>query len=99
MLVESPAGLFAVRLGPIALRLGCAMGQPPFSGAIFGLLACYALARDPQIDDVSHCKARPGRMPEHKRANCADTVATTDAARISPYQNVAGAEVGQHTVQ
>ena len=34
------------------------MGKPLFGGVAFGLAACGALAGDPQIDDLSHIRAR-----------------------------------------
>ena len=54
MLIESLAGLRAVRLGLFALPFGSAVGKPPFGGAAFGFVACRTLARDPQIDDFRH---------------------------------------------
>ncbi len=82
MLIEIPTGLCAVRRGLVALRLGCAMGKPPLGGAVFGVLASGALARDPQIDDLSHCRTQDAErlVARSQRANCAETVAVRSAA-------------------
>jgi hypothetical protein len=34
------------------------MGKPLFGGVAFGLAACGALTGDPQVDDLSHIRAR-----------------------------------------
>jgi hypothetical protein len=54
MLVKSVAGLITVRRRTVAIRFGRTMGEPLFGGAAFGLVAVGALARGPQIDDLSH---------------------------------------------
>ncbi len=61
MLIEGLFGLVAFRRGTLALVLGRAMGEPLFSGVVFSLAARGTLARDPQIDDLSHARAR--RLP------------------------------------
>jgi hypothetical protein len=58
MLIERLAGLGAVRRRMVPLTLGDAMGKPLFGGAAFGFVACRSLASDPQIDDLSHDRAR-----------------------------------------
>jgi len=58
MLIESLAGLGPVRRRTVPLTLGNAMGKPLFGGAAFGFAACRALAGDPQIDNLSHDRAR-----------------------------------------
>jgi hypothetical protein len=73
MLIESLTGLVTVRRRTVALRSGDAMGKPPFGGAVFGLAARGALARDPQIDNLSH--AKPRYLTSAFRAKYADTVA------------------------
>jgi hypothetical protein len=83
MLIESLAGLVAVRRRLVALRFGDAMSEPLFGGSPFGLAACGALADDPQIDDLSHVQLDCCRMHDGApccstsaiRANYADTVA------------------------
>ena len=57
MLIENLAGLVAVGRCAIALRLGSAVGKPPFGGVAFGFSAHGAFAGDPQIDDLSHAGA------------------------------------------
>src|SRR5262245_59852247 len=77
----------------VTIGLGCPIGQPPSGRAASGLLACYALARDPKIDDVSHLPRPPLAeccLPDHKRANCADTVALVGVARSSPLPKCGG---------
>jgi hypothetical protein len=54
MLIESLAGLGAVRLGLFALSFRSAVGKPPFGGAALGFIARCTFARDPQIDDFRH---------------------------------------------
>jgi hypothetical protein len=81
MLIESVAGLVAVRRRTVALRLGDAVGEPLFGGTVFGLAACGALAGDPQVDDFSHVQQVPNERwswafsASAISANCADTVA------------------------
>jgi hypothetical protein len=58
MLIESFASLVALRCGTVALWLGNAVSNPLFGGAAFGLASSRALARDPEIDDLSHARAR-----------------------------------------
>ena len=58
MLIKNLAGLILVRRCPVALGFGRAMGKPLFGGVAFGLAACGALAGDPQVDDLSHIRAR-----------------------------------------
>jgi hypothetical protein len=41
------------------------MGKPLFGGVVFGLAARGALAGHPQIDDLSHIKAR--LLPKARR--------------------------------
>jgi hypothetical protein len=66
----------------VAIRFGDATGKPLFGGVAFGLAARGALARDPQIDDLSHCRTQStGRLvARSQRANCAETVAVRGAA-------------------
>lgn len=54
MLIESLAGLIAVRRRTVALCLGGTVDKPLFGGMAFGMAACGALSRDPQINDFSH---------------------------------------------
>jgi hypothetical protein len=54
MLIDKLAGLLTVRRRTVVLRFGDAVSEPLFSGAVFGLAACGPLARDPQIDNLSH---------------------------------------------
>jgi hypothetical protein len=54
MLVESLAGLLAGRLGTVALPGRSTVDKPLLGGMRFGFLASGALARDPQIDNLSH---------------------------------------------
>jgi hypothetical protein len=56
MLVESVAGLVAVRCRAVALRFGGAVGEPLLHGVSFGLASSGAFSCDPQIDDFSHAK-------------------------------------------
>jgi hypothetical protein len=89
MLVERTAGLGAVRLGEFALPFGSAVSLPLFDGAAFGILACGALAGDPQIDDFSHCQARwlrvhDGLSADRMLRHCADTVASVAAGISTP---------------
>jgi len=58
MLIKNLAGLILVRRRPVTLDFGGAMGKPLFGGVVFGLAACGALAGDPQVDDLSHIRAR-----------------------------------------
>jgi hypothetical protein len=74
MLIESLAGLGAVRRRMIAFRFGGAMGEPLFGGVAFGFAARGALAGGPQIDDFSHA-SKPQCPTSAIRANYADTVA------------------------
>jgi hypothetical protein len=85
MLIESLAGLILVRRCPVALCFRGAMGKPLFGGVAFGRAACGALARHPQVDDLSHieahfCRKHDGEFQCRNLAicaNCADTVANT----------------------
>jgi hypothetical protein len=77
MLIESLAGLVAVRRRLVAVRFGDAVGEPLLGGAVFGLAACGALACDPQVDDFSH--AKPQWWIQLFCAKCADTVALRTA--------------------
>jgi hypothetical protein len=58
MLIESFAGLVALRRGTVALRLGNTVSKPLFGGAAFGFASGGALARDAEVDDLSHAQAR-----------------------------------------
>jgi hypothetical protein len=84
MLIETLAGLVAVRRRLVALRFGDAVDKPLFGGLAFGLAARGALSDHPQIDDLSHVRARLlpkcttvsfGVSTSAIRANYADTVA------------------------
>jgi hypothetical protein len=57
MLIESVAGLVAVRRRMNALRFGDAMREPLFGGVAIGLAASSALSCEPQIDNLSHASA------------------------------------------
>ena|SRR5947209_5809651 len=96
MLIESLAGLVAVRRRMVAFRPGDAMGEPLFGGVAFGLAAYGALAGEPQVDDFSHASAFSIETPAI-RANYADTVAGY-AAGSDPYQNAIGEVIWEHTV-
>jgi hypothetical protein len=58
MLIERFASLVALRCGTAALSFGKAVSKPLFGGAAFGLASGGALARDPEVDDLSHARAR-----------------------------------------
>ena len=84
MLIESVAGLIAVRRRMIALRFGDAMREPLLSGVAIGLAAIGALSSEPKIDDLSHASAVVS--PDQPcLANCADTVAGCGVA-VRPLQ-------------
>ena len=91
MLIDSLAGPVTVRRRTVALQLGDAVGEPLFGGAVFGLAVCGALARDPQIDDLSH--AKPRCLRSAFRAKCADTVA--GGAELGPYA-ICCVDLGKH---
>ena len=78
MLIEKLAGLVAVRRRTVALRLGCAVGEPPFGGVAFSFVAGGAFARDPEVDDLSHERAR--RLPNARSG------ASSADAEINPRQ-------------
>src|ERR1700742_4223260 len=65
MLIESVAGLIAVRCRTVALRLGDAVGEPLFGGVAFGLAVSGALASEPKVDDLSHAQASVSGHPPH----------------------------------
>jgi hypothetical protein len=58
MLIESFASLVALRCRTVALWFGNAVSTPLFGGAAFGLASGGTLARDPQVNDLSHARVR-----------------------------------------
>jgi hypothetical protein len=58
MLIKSETGLITVRRRLLALRFGCAVGNPLFGGMLLRFAAIGALASHSQIHDFSHAKAQ-----------------------------------------
>jgi hypothetical protein len=58
MLIQSQAGLVAVRRRLVAPRFGHAVSNPLSGGMTIGFTAVGALACHPKVDDFSHAKAR-----------------------------------------
>ena len=97
MLIESLAGLVAVRRRLVALRLGSAMGEPLLRGVVFGLVACRALACGPQIDDLSHA-SKPQCQTQHS-APITPIRWRGGLLASDPYQNADDAVIWEDTVE
>jgi hypothetical protein len=81
MLIKSMTGLVQVRRCLVALRFGCAMGNPLFSGMPIGVAAIGAFASHSQIDDFSHAKTQRLRFA---RSAFGDPRCSAESRPIAP---------------
>ncbi len=99
VLVEPSVSLVAVRLQPFPLTIWESMSKPVFGSLRLGLSACGALARGPQVHDVSHVPidvtrfARVGLEPAALKPHSA-----MDSRFATAAENAKGIAIQQYTV-